>query len=522
MNETETETGAAGSTGPGRHMVVLLYAEQFHRKPCRADPSIAQSVGDWENNEAGDVEMVSADGELGQPQRGTLERIRALQARIRSAMQQLRSLPEEGERRVERYAQERVEKLHALSSLDETVRSRIEATISATAREAHIGEGRMTTLREFRAQHRWMRWISNFLVAFILWWVLLVWAVSLPLAHLSPSDGSDATALAAVVFIFVISPFGKLLQRRNERYGALKSALVIVGFSALLALTRDWWIHEVLKLTADPAIQTWHPYDGRSTGGMEGGAMLAAMTKIWFRVSFLWFLIEGGKVMLLTAGTAAPSASASAVLVDSFLDVAWRLEDVAGRIRRDPGEGESLINAYEYLSSPERKQLVDQLESTARFVEGHWYKTARLKDHTVNIEVRRIADGIAASVRRWKPVLAVGGQEGLEEMRGAFALAVLNAADGEWGQLASDVSARELFSRRLFKVLRRMLALFVLAVAVVLVFVRPFSWSESMGNYAVAAPFMVAAALLAGFVDPTIYDRMGPVTKLGAELLPKR
>jgi hypothetical protein len=66
------------------------------------------------------------------------------------------------------------------------------------------------------------------------------------------------------------------------------------------------------------------------------------------------------------------------------------------------------------------------------------------------------------------------------------------------------------------------LGLSVLAVAVILVFMRPFSWSNGLGNAALAAPFMLAAVFFAGFIDPTIYDRMAPVTKLGSELLSKR
>ncbi|MGA5454752.1 hypothetical protein ACPCVO_50230 [Streptomyces umbrinus] len=415
-----------------------------------------------------------------------------------------------------------------MTALDEVTRVRIEPAISAAAREVHIGEGRITAIREFRAQHRWIRWLTNLMVVLAVWWVLLVWAISRPLSSLVPADQSDASAFAGVILFLVILPIRKLLDRRKVRSGPVMAALGVCGLTFFIAATRDWWIGGVLDLSAHPGIQAWHPYQGRSVGDMEGGAMLVAMSLILFRLTFLMLLFELGKAALLTAGAAPPSNSASAVLVDSFLEIAWHVDNVARRMRQDSSvvrdgdlDGEN-INGYGYLSAPERSEILSRLESAAHFVEGYWYKTARLKDHAANIEVRRVADGIAASLRRWKPVAAVGGQEAVDRMREAFVVAVVNAAEGEWGLLASDVSARELLSRRLLKTVRRGLALSVLAGAVILVFVRPFSWTEGLGSAALAAPLMVAAVFLAGFLDPTIYDRMAPVTKLGAELLPKR
>ncbi|MCX5094102.1 hypothetical protein OOK36_35620 [Streptomyces sp. NBC_00365] len=472
--------------------------------------------------------MVSTDGEMNPPRSGVLGWIRSFPERLRTAKQQLRSLPQAEQGRVERYALERLEKLRALSSLDEETRDRIEPAISRAAREAHIREGRITALREFRAEHRWIRWVSNLAITFILWWALLVWALALPLKSLPPADQSDTLVYAMFALILVFILFGKLLGRRNGRYGGIMAAVIVFCITTFVAVIRDWWITEILKLTANPAIQAWHPTKERPVADMAGGAILAAVSIITARVAVLILLLEAGRAAYLAAGTAEPNASASAMFVDSVLEIAWGLEVMVRDLGREdsanqvPSQEDSPVGSYEYLSSPDRKQLLERLENTAQFIEGHWHRTARLKDHAANVEVRRVADGIASSVRRWKPVAAIGGQDGMQEMRDAFAIALVNSAEGEWGLLAGDVSARELFSRRLIKLLRRILALLVIAATILATFVRPFDWMSGLGNAAVAAPLMVAAVFFAGFIDPTIYDRMAPAAKLGAELLPKR
>ncbi|MEU1477785.1 hypothetical protein [Streptomyces sp. NPDC005760] len=466
--------------------------------------------------------MVNPDGELDQPRNKILDQLREIQTKASTVVQQLKNLPHEEEQRVTLYAQERIAKLHTLSSLDEPTRVRIEPTVSAAAREAHISEGRMTAIREFRAEHPWIRRFSNILIVITVGWLLLVWAVSAPLVSLTPDDQADAVFLAGAVFCAIILPFRRIIERPKGRYTSAKAALVSFFLAFTIAFTHGWWSAQILDITSNPVVQNWEPYQGRTVSTMHGAEMLVAMTKILFRVTFLMVIFESGKALLLNAGSAEPNASASAVLLDSILGLAWLLEEVTKEDSRDTAERDGEIKSQGYLSSPERKEFIERQESTAQFVESTWYKTARLKDHAANIEIRRISDGIATSIRRWKPVAAIGGRDEMNRMKDAFAIAVVNSADGDWSLLASDVSARELFSRRLARSLRRTLALLVLAGAVVLIFVRPFTWTEGLGQATVATPLMLVAVFLAGFIDPAIYDRMTPVTRLGAELLPKR
>ncbi|MFF7134523.1 hypothetical protein ACFZBZ_19460 [Streptomyces sp. NPDC008196] len=96
-----------------------------------------------------------------------------------------------------------------------------------------------------------------------------------------------------------------------------------------------------------------------------------------------------------------------------------------------------------YIASAGRREFVRELKSLAQFVEGRWRRATRTGDHTGDVEVNRVADGIAARIRHSKSVAAMGGPE-LEDMRRAFSVA--DVADEDWRIMAAEVSNRDLFS----------------------------------------------------------------------------
>ncbi|WP_409057588.1 hypothetical protein [Streptomyces sp. SYP-A7185] len=406
--------------------------------------------------------------------------------------------------------------------MDEATRVRIEPVVSAAAYEVYGGEALLAVIREYRSQHRWVRWISNVVVAYLVWNAAR-WALVGPLARLEPWDLSDASVFTALALFLIVLPARRLLDRNEGRFDRVRATAVVCGVALACLLTRGWWIPSVLEITAHPAIQSWEIYAGRGVGGMQGSVMLSAMAMILFRLTVLLLLIEVGRAMLRNSMSTTRSSLSSAILLTSLLEIAALLElqvREASTVPHTNGGG-SDVGSYGFMVSSRREQLLDRLNAVARHAEGIWYTAMRSRDRVANLEIRKVADGIAVSVRRWIPVAAVGGQE-LVQMRDAFTVAVVNAAEGEWGLLAGGVSARELLGKRVVKAVRRFLALLILAGAVVVVFVRPFSWTDNLGKAELAAPVMLAAVFLAGFADPTIYDRMSPVTKLGSDLLSKR
>ncbi|MGW3011109.1 hypothetical protein ACWC9R_20080 [Streptomyces sp. NPDC001219] len=432
-------------------------------------------------------------------------------------------LPQEEERRLEEYAIERVERLRSLSSISAETRSRIEPVVSGAARNAHMRENRVSTFREFQSEHRWFRWISNVAVALLFYWLVFWWSLSLPLKEIPQADQSNAMFVTAVTLFILFFVARRLLSRREGYSGKIHVAASIFCFTLALAATREWWIEQVLKVTAIPAVQAWQP-GARPIADMAGSAMLERSSTALLRIATLILIYQVGRAIVMAGQTAKSMEYASATLLNSVLEIAAQLETLVCRLDREPAgpPGRDGVTAHSYLWLPDRENVIRLLETTARFAEGYWGKTARVSDHVVNVEMQRVAEGIAAAVRRWKRAAAVGGAINLKEMRDAFSIAVVNCADGDWDLLASEVSAREVLSKRLMKLLRRVLALAVLIAAILAVLVRPFFWTQGLSSPAAAAPFMVAAAFVAGILDPTIYDRMTPVTKLGSDLIPKR
>ncbi|MGW9079687.1 hypothetical protein [Streptomyces kronopolitis] len=432
-------------------------------------------------------------------------------------------LLQEEERRLEEYSIERVERLRSLSSISAETRLRIEPVVSGAARNAYRRDSRVDAFQEFKSEHRWFHWISNAGVALLFYWLVIWWALSLPLRGMPQADQSNAMFLTAVTLSFLFFVARRLLRRREGYTGKIHVAASVFGLALTLAATREWWVEQVLKLTAIPAIQAWQP-GVRPIAEMAGAAMLERSSAALLRIATLILIYQVGRAIVMAGQTAKSMEYASATLLNSVLEIAARLEMLVCRLDLESTvpPGQCGVTAHSYLWQPDREEIVRLLETTARFAEGYWGKTARVSDRLVNVEIQRVAEGIAAAVRRWKHAAAIGGITNLKAIRDAFSIAVVNCADGDWELLASEVSAREVFSKRLTKFCRRVLALTVLVGAILAVLVRPFIWTQGLNNPAAAAPFMVAAAFVAGSLDPTIYDRITPVTKLGSDLLPKR
>lgn len=444
-------------------------------------------------------------------------------AQARATIGQLRSLPQEEERRLEEYATERVEKLRALSFVSAEIRWHIEPIVRRAARNAHIRENRAATFQQFRSEHRLFRWSLNLVTAFALYWLVAWWALSHSFRKVPQSDQSNSMFLTLVALPCLFFATRTLIGRREGYSSQIHTAVTVFGLTLTLVATHEWWIAQILEVTALPAIQSWQP-GTRPVADMAGAVMLERSSIALFRLATLILFLQVGRAVVMAGQTAKSTEYASATLLNSMLEIASQLEALVSKFDREcvsPAEQDA-VTAHSYLWLPDRERIIELLETTARFAEGYWGKTTRVVDHVANVEIQRVADGIAASVRRWKSTAAIGGTYPLREMRDAFSIAVVNCAEGDWDLLARDVSEREVFSKRVMRVFRRILALTVLASGVLAILFRPFGWTKGLDSAAAAAPFMVAIAFIAGVLDPTIYDRLTPVTKLGADLLPKR
>jgi hypothetical protein len=163
-----------------------------------------------------------------------------------------------------------------------------------------------------------------------------------------------------------------------------------------------------------------------------------------------------------------------------------------------------------YIVGDERTFVLTAIERLADFAEGPWRRAVRSGDMLGDVAIKRVADGIAAALRHWKPVLVVGGS-GLERARQAFATALLNIAAGEWNALAAEVSPRDLLGHRLMRWSRRLMALCVIFAALYLALMPPAAMRAALG----ALPLIpIGATILALGIDPSLADRFGLIGKV--------
>ncbi|MFF8426600.1 hypothetical protein ACF07Y_15785 [Streptomyces sp. NPDC016566] len=224
------------------------------------------------------------------------------------------------------------------------------------------------------------------------------------------------------------------------------------------------------------------------------------------------------------------SLSGTALLLDGLLEIAVLLERIVNgypeyaypRILRS-GSRTKILEYGEpydvpYVAQFERKELVRQIESLARLVEGKWRRAILTGDRQSDISLNDTTGRIAAALRRWKAVGALGG-EPLDEMRYAFAVAVINAADGNWHLLAAEqVSTRERVTRRVLRWARNGSSFLILIGLATFVASNPFGWSTSAAAAGTLVPVSLLVIHVAHFLDPKAGERLSGYTRLAAEL----
>ncbi|NUS74001.1 MAG: hypothetical protein HOQ05_11405 [Corynebacteriales bacterium] len=125
----------------------------------------------------------------------------------------------------------------------------------------------------------------------------------------------------------------------------------------------------------------------------------------------------------------------------------------------------------------------------------------RTSDHLSNIEIDRVASGIAARLRGWTIQIALGGPD-LNKLRREVANAVVSAAEGDWYALAEPVSPRELQRIKIVRWARQTSAVVVLVGAWALMVVQPFEVMEKLADRGLTHVILMCALGLAAIIHP--------------------
>ncbi|MGW7723079.1 hypothetical protein ACWGJ6_06980 [Streptomyces canus] len=440
----------------------------------------------------------------------------------------------------------RATELGELTDLDEATRDRIAPQVAAAARSQEIRSSwiraiELLTLR-FPGLHAWMFFLY---VPTIGWWIVR-WA-----GDGAPGFQPILLAPAAGLLLWIGSRVVRLSTALLGLAADLVTKVVLAIGCAGLARRPDWWQAPLDRWQQKAEVASWESrghsiadlkLDGTLTNAL--GVVCAAYTCF----ALYGLIVSAARVF----GPREPRRDlVCAVLLDRFLEVALILQLMTDdlKILKAPGEATSSPQSaaeptgndtdladtedYEdsredespfagagtglrpYIASAGRREFVRELESLAQFVEGRWRRAMRTGDHTGDVEVNRVADGIAARIRHWKPVAAMGGPE-LEDMRRAFSVAVVNIADEDWRIMAAEVSNRDLFSRRLVRWARRLAAAAVLFGTWTVLTTKSFAWVTTAYETGMAPVLYVLAAAVATTLDPATHDRViGAIRQAG-------
>ncbi|WP_406125045.1 hypothetical protein [Streptomyces sp. NBC_00989] len=438
----------------------------------------------------------------------------------------------------------RAMELGRLTDLDEATRDRTAPHVAAAARS-----------QEMRSS--WSRALSRLSFDFpaLHFGLVVLYTITIGLGIFRwVGDGAPAAFLGtlftvtAVLFCiclivvrFVTFLFGFLF---GPAANLLTKLLLSVGCAGL-GRSPDWWQDPLDRWKQQPDIASWER-NGTSVADfkLDGSIVnaLGILAALYGCVVLYRLIITAAQVF----GPREPRRDlACAVMLDRFLDIALALQPPADNSQelaeqqeppssRAPGTADDEEDETDddstftdagtglrpYIASAERRLLVRELEELAEFVEGRWRRAIRTDDHTGDVEANRVADGIAARIRHWKPVAAMGGPE-LEDMRKAFTVAVVNIADEDWRIMAADVSSRDLLSRRLIRWTRRLAATIVLLGTWAVLTTKPFAWVTTADETGMAPVLYVLAIAVATTLDPAAHDRVIGAIRQAGELKSK-
>ncbi|MFF7251185.1 hypothetical protein ACFZBU_45890 [Embleya sp. NPDC008237] len=442
-----------------------------------------------------------------------------LRNRARRARSDLLRLPAAHDARLDDFGEQRRRDLWSLRALDGATCTRLEPRLVDAGRIMSARVGWAATIEDFTRAHP----VTTFLPV-----SLLVFPLT-PLMNWTPAANppSSSGVLAMVGVGFLLYLLADRLVRAAQalgRHGAGVCLLVLFVSGVIALRSRSRWMPDVRSWAQSPPVGDWH-WKGHTVAHLYPDLGVAwALTGVTAVLGVRLFARLCRAVLDLFAPRQPKDAVRCAMLLLDFLDIALLLERLVPPAPQPPPDPTAAANTTmpnpvpaqipsTFVTSPERRELLDRLEALARTAEGPWRRALRTGDATADHELARIAFGIATRVRAWKSVAAVGGG-GLDDMRQAFALGVVNAADGEWTLMApEELTDRELLGRRLLRWARTALALAALVATMLLTStnVLGFSLGQSV------LPVGVLAWFLANALDSRVTERFGASQRLGAD-----
>ncbi|MFJ3200592.1 hypothetical protein [Streptomyces sp. NPDC086989] len=334
-------------------------------------------------------------------------------------------------------------------------------------------------------------------------WIIWPWVFAISDFTGFPATGVITIGLLCALLLFV-HRLALAAARRIAPWAEALWRLVAAACAVGLTLRQEWrpWILE-WATTPQSAYQDL-PLDNAAHADVCTLYALKA-----FAVVVVWRLVTSaaGAVPSRMGPREPAGALASSLILLELFDLALLARSAAAQSAPEGEEG-----FRPYLASPDRLRILGGLERLAALAEGRWKRSLRTGDGAADAAVFALCDGVAAAARAWKAKAASG--EGLDEMSHAFTLGLVDAAHGNWGNLAIEVSEKELTRRRVARGLRQVTGILFILGSAWAILADPLSWFGKSPNPAVETFLFLLVGLVATTIDPTLVDRFGNAAKL--------
>ncbi|MGV9323680.1 hypothetical protein [Streptosporangium sandarakinum] len=342
-----------------------------------------------------------------------------------------------------------------LSSLSSEERERIESALIDAQRDILIEKWRRAPLDNLAVNGNSRIAILIFITPGILFYIF---AIPLALQMFKFGLPSAIASLCLLVIILIVCGIASTFRFRKTIVALSITfvALYTFGSSPKGPSWAQAWLTDLQALLYDAAVSAsnlfnWSilrsinwPNVGMSTAGW---LMLAAW--IWWAIFGLRFI-----VWISTWKHVIRPHSSQLAISKIILDLAKIAHALEELNTESP-------TASQYAASRYRTYVINLIERAAETVEDIWFRSLRVGHKESDRELLMLSAGIAQALRRWKPKVALGANN-IESARTAFALAVLNACDGDWELMsASNVEAPRRSYRRILRGLVRLILLIV-------------------------------------------------------------
>lgn len=341
---------------------------------------------------------------------------------------QVANLREEQAALVDEIAASRAQMVDALVSLDPLVREKTRSTIAASAKSL-AGTQVKAWLKSF-----WQLITINPLTKF---WasvaaiILLGVAglvvngttqgISEGLTHFAHTLQTPKRELTAVTTFVTTAGILVLLGRGWPAVRAIRNVMRLITIAAMagtigigVSESRTMGSFTTTYLHAQP-IPAWHetlPYP--IWLGLIGACIVTAIATFG---KWLVRFVRRSQERQIAVGDA---------LVQAIVGIAYGLRQAAD----DPAIAGDAVH---------RRRILDQIQLAARLAEREWVYAHRLTHAAGDDSIRLQGYAIAHAIRRRNVQIALGGP-GLQRAAEDFAVAVANAAEGDWRALGDDIA----------------------------------------------------------------------------------